>query len=206
MARAIILRKAVKVEVGDLIDIDSCLDETHTMTNTVTDNPVEEGFNVTDHSRPDPDVVTLRCFVSNTPFSTDQVKTAQRSGDVDFETTAPETIEGRGKNAFDKLKKMRDDGAIISVVTTLRNYTVSSTEGMMIQNLTIPRTRQNYDGLEFSVTLKQIRIVRNRSTTDVRAKDKRARQKKKDGNKPTEPPQKKVTKLKRLYKAGGGTR
>lgn len=197
--RAVILvRKKTKI---DTIDIDSCLDESHELTNTVTDHPVEEGFNATDHSRPNPDRVTLRCFVSNTPLSAEQVKSSVRSGNVTFETTAPRVVEGRGNQAYTQLKKLRDEGTLIEVVTTLRTYGVSKSEGMMIESISIPRTRFNYDGLEFSITLKQVRIVRNKQTRDVKQKDKRTRPKKKEGSKPTEQPKQKVTAAKRIARS-----
>lgn len=183
-SRAVVLaRKQIKIES---IEIDSCLDESHQLTNTVTDHPVEQGFNISDHVRPNPDQVTLRCFVSNTPLSVDQTKSAVRQGAVNFDTTAPQVIEGRGNQAFLQLKKLRDEGTLIEVVTTLKTYGVSKTEGLVIESLTIPRTRQNYDGLEFTIQLKQIRIVKNRQTRDTRPKDKRAEKKKKKGKKTTE--------------------
>lgn len=208
MARAVVLKRMVtKI---DVIEIDSCLDETHTMDNTVTDHPVEEGFNISDHSRPNPDKVTLRCFVSNTPLSADQRTRAVRQGDIDFETSAAQGVEigavdGRGNDAYRKLAKLRQEGTLVEVVTSLKTYGTTATEGMTIESISIPRTRQNYDGLEFSISLKQIRIVRNRSTTQQ--VDKRTRKKKKEGAKTAEkPPEKKVTALKQLYRAGGGTR
>jgi hypothetical protein len=171
----------------DTVQVDACSDESHQLNNTITDHPVEEGFNVTDHSRPDPDVVTLRCFVSNTPLSAQQATRAVQEGSVRFDTTSTAGVTignqtGRGQEAFARLKKLRDGGTLIKVITTLRTYESSATEGMAIQSLSISRTAKNYDGLEFSVTLKQVRIVRNKKTSDKRNKDKRTGKKKKQGN------------------------
>lgn len=209
-------RAVVITKIGDLVEIDACLEESHSLANTVTDHPVEEGSNISDHSRPNPDVVTLRCFVSNTPLSSTQVRRSVRSGDVSFETSAaaeaapsPSDITGRGQNAYLKLKKMRDDGQLVDVVTSLRTYSTSDTEGMMIESLTIPRTRDNFDGLEFSMTLKQVRIVRNRQTTQQKQKDKQTRKKQTTGQKIPEnvdygPPQRKKTALRTgVVKLGG---
>lgn len=199
-----------------VIEVDSCLDETHTLTSTITDHPVEQGFNVTDHSRPEPDKVQLRCFVSNTPLSAEQVSRSVRQGNVDFETSARESVRlsvtgiaGRGAETFTQLEKMRVEGALLKVVTTLKTYAKNDTEGMMIESITVPRTRQNYDGLEFTVMLKQVRIVKNRSTTQKNT-DKRTRKKKKEGQKiggeENGPAERKVTSLKQKYRAGGGSR
>jgi hypothetical protein len=186
MARAVAMvqRKCVV----ETIEIDACLDESHSLTNTLTDHPVEEGYNITDHSRPDPDVVTLRCFISNTPLNQEQQTRTIREGSATFETTAANgvrigAVDGRGPQAFTKLKKLRDEGTLTKVLTTLKTYESNATQGMAIQSLQVSRTVQNYDGLEFVVTLKQVRIVRNSSARDVRPNDKRTEKKKKGGSK-----------------------
>jgi Dit-like phage tail protein len=181
--RAIVLPRLCKI---DAITIDVCRDETHTLTNQVTDHPVEEGFNISDHSRPEPDTVTLSCFVSNTPLSLQQQTRAVQEGSVSFNTTSQQAVaigavNGRADDTFKKLKKLRDEGTLIAVVTTLRTYGLTSTQGMAIQSLSISRTSKNYDGLEFVVTLRQIRIVKNKQTTDRQSKDRRVPKKKNKG-------------------------
>lgn len=173
-------------KIADTIEIDSCKEETHTLSNTVTDHPVEEGYNITDHVRPDPDMVTLTCFISNTPLSLEQVSRSVREGSVEFQTSSSEDVaigdaKGRGNTAYEKLKKLRREGTLISVVTSLCTYGVSSTEGMAIQSISIPRTSKNYDGLEFSITLKQVRIVKNRQTRDSQPREKNTTKKQKKG-------------------------
>jgi hypothetical protein len=172
----------------DVVEVDACIDETHQFSNTLTDHPVEEGFNITDHSRPDPDVVTLRCFVSNTPLNPEQQTRTIRSGSAQFQTTARAGVrlhaaDGRGQSEFAKLLKMRNEGQLVKVATTLKTYESNDRGGMAIQSLNVSRTSKNYDGLEFSVTLKQVRIVKNKSTSDIKSKDTRTGQKKKEGSK-----------------------
>lgn len=206
--------RAIVITAIDTIEIDACLDESHTLANTVTDHPVEDGANISDHSRPNPDVVSLHCYVSNTPLSVTQVKRSVRSGDVSFTTSAeaearpsPSEISGRGQSAYLKLLKLRNEGTLIQVVTSLRTYGLSSTEGMMIQDITIPRSRENFDGLEFTVNLKQVRIVKNRQTTDQKQKDPQTRKKNKKGQKLTEdvqygPQEQKKTALQKILNVG----
>ncbi len=183
-------RAVIFVAAVDVIEIDSVLDESHTLTSTVTDHPVENGFNISDHSRPDPDTVSLRCFVSNTPLSAEQQSRAVREGDYQFQTSSLQDVPigavgSRGDSAYQKLKQLRATGALVKVVTSLTTYKTSDTEGMTITSISIPRTLQNYDGLEFTLALKQIRIVKNRSTTDQKQKVKKARPRVKVGAKPT---------------------
>lgn len=177
----------------DIIEVDACLDESHSLTNTVTDHPVETGSNVSDHSRPNPDEVTLRCFVSNTPITLEQkTRTIKTKSGIKFETTSRSGAKlhadrGRAYEAFTKLKKMRDDGTLVKVATTLKTYEANANGGMAITSLNVSRTSKNYDGLEFTITLKQVRIVKNKQTSDKRRADRRTGQKKKEGSKTTKP-------------------
>jgi hypothetical protein len=173
------------------VAIDACKEESHDLPNVVTDHPVEEGFNITDHVRPEPDKVRLSCFISNTPLSTQQQGRAVQEGSVKFTTNSPppSEVQNRAADAFAQLKKIRDEGTLVKVVTTLKTYGAdSSTEGMVIEALSISRTAKNYNGLEFMVQLKQIRVVRNRATSDVRSKDTRTGNKKKKGHQVTKAP------------------
>lgn len=191
MGAALVMNKRRLCQI-DSITIDACTDETHNLTSTVTDHPVEEGPNISDHSRPDPDQVTLACFISNTPLSIDQQNLAnQDAGGQPAQTTSGGAtqiteVPNRAHQVFLKLKKLRDEGTLIEVVTTLKTYGLLATEGMMITSISIPRNSKNYDGLEFSVTLKQVRIVRNRQTS-VQSSDRRVPPKQHKGAKTPEP-------------------
>jgi hypothetical protein len=186
--RGLLIRKVPKIQIGDLADIDCVLEESHSFTNMVTDHPVENGAHISDHSRPEPDKLTMRCFISNTPLSEEQAKDAKRSlskrdvtvDGVTFQTTAIDYIDGRAQNALAKLEKMRQEGALITVATALKTYGVKDNEGMMIESISIPVTKESFDGLEFTLSLKMVKLVTNR-TTKVR-RDKRTGKKKNLGD------------------------
>ena len=194
MSNEAVIIPSITGDAVGAIEIDAVLEETHTLANTVTDHPVEQGYNITDHSRPEPDTVTMRCFISNTPLSTTQQTRSIDAGDTkntQFTSNTQQDVKigdtnGRGNNAYEKLKKLRVTGALVQIVTSLTVYKVTSTEGMIITSISIPRTAENFDGLEFSISFKQIRIVRNRSTTDVKQKEKQTRKPTKEGSKPTQ--------------------
>lgn len=186
MARAVVMSKSPRLCAIDQVTIDVCYEETHQIKNTVTDHPVEEGVNISDHVRPEPDSVTLHCFISNTPLSQDQTTRAVREGDVQFQTTSQSDValgdvNGRGPDSFRKLLKIRDDGTLIKIVTTLKTYGNGSDRGVVLESLQVSRTSKNYDGLEFTATLKEVRVVKNRRATDVQQKDVRTKQKKHSG-------------------------
>lgn len=164
--------RALFITKIDTVEVDSCMEETHELTNTVTDHPVETGFNISDHNRPNPDLLTLHCFVSNTPLSLAQMQSAARAG-LDVDDTKVSSTPSRADNAFQRLKAMRDSGQLITVATTLKTYTASSTEGLTISSLSVSRTKDNFGGLEFTIQLKLIRIVTNQSTQSVASTQKK---------------------------------
>jgi len=146
------------------IKIDVVSQETHSLSDTITDHPVEEGSDVSDHDRPDPDQVTLECLITNTPL----------------DGTAPDP--NRGNNAWQSLKNLRGTNTLLSVFTTLGRY-----DNMKITTLSATRTSQNFAGLEFSVTFKKIRIVQNKLTSQRVSKQKNVT-KKVDTGSQTPPP------------------
>jgi hypothetical protein len=50
------------------LTLDATTSETHEISAVVTDHPVEKGVNISDHVRPEPDVIKLEGVVSNTPI------------------------------------------------------------------------------------------------------------------------------------------
>lgn len=66
------VRRAQIIWKGDTgqtynLTLDASVHEVHTASSTITDHPVERGANVADHIRPDPDVLTMEAWISNTP-------------------------------------------------------------------------------------------------------------------------------------------
>lgn len=143
----------------DTLKIDVTRVETHTFANEVTDHPVEEGANVSDHSRPRPYTVTMECLISDTPL-------ADRS---DGDST-PRIA------AFQKLRDLHETGAIVTIVTSLATY-----KDMAIESISIPRDAKGREALQFSVSFKHVRTVRNKLTRAKKTQDKRAAEKQKQG-------------------------
>src|SRR5215471_12959330 len=73
MALPEIQRAVMRVPNGaggfDAVEFDCVESENHELSNTITDHPVEVGFNPSDHSRPEPRRPTLEVVQSNTPLS-----------------------------------------------------------------------------------------------------------------------------------------
>lgn len=159
--------------------------EQHQLMNTITDHPVERGFNVSDHCRPEPDRVTMECRISNTPISNSSATESVRAGQFVVQTGTASAdaagsigaTDGFAMGEWAKLRQMRDQGAIVRVSTTVGDY-----DSMAIESISLPRTAKNYDAIAFSIAFKKIRVVQNKLTRDVKSGP-REQKKKSAGNK-----------------------
>lgn len=77
----------------------------HTSTNQVTDHPVETGANVSDHVRPEPNVLTIDGVISNTPIYLP-------SDHIGNSTLITETVTASW-NGYDNRRKIRGREATI---------------------------------------------------------------------------------------------
>jgi len=169
----------------DAIVIDVVSSEVHTYANTVTDHPVEQGSNITDHSRPEPDGVVMECIITNTPLSRKQATHGVQSGAFQFSSTSTGAVKlgdasGLAQNAYQQLLKLRNEGTLVDVVTNLTMY-----KSMAITNLSVPRDKTTTDMLKFSITFKKVRVVQNKLTRVANSKDSRTGGKVKTGAKTT---------------------
>lgn len=174
--------------VGPPIDIDVVVRETHTYSNTVTDHPAERGVNFSDHVRPEPDTVQLECLITNTPVDVEQQVRALISspGSEDVTDAAStvqsqipvRTVTGRAAAAYRSLNDLRAAAQLVQIFTTLGTYAQ-----MVVTSLSLPRDSKNFDALEFTIGFKFVRIVDNKFTKVVKAKDPKVGAKKKEGEK-----------------------
>ncbi len=124
---------------GLTVEFDASKDEEHNGENEVTDFPVEEGANITDHSRPKPRTLSIHAYVTGTPVSLLNI------------STPPGFKATRGKDAWEQMDRWRRDGAKLKATTTLFTY-----KDVVITKLSVPRNAQNADGIEFTVNLKEV--------------------------------------------------
>ena len=123
-------------------------------------------------------------LISNTPINDQQATQAIQSGGFTFQTTeafaagAIGATDGYAQGEWAKLKKLREDGTIVTVATTLGTYT-----SMAIMSITAPRNSKLYDAIQFSITFKLVVVVQNKLTRGVQSTDTRVGKKKSAGNK-----------------------
>ena len=165
----------------DTLVVDACVKEDHALENATTDHPVEEGYNVTDHSRPQPRRLSLECVVSNSPIG----RSTLSSNDA---LATWRIFEGLWKNP-----------QRVSVSTSRGLY-----ESMLVEKVTNAVDAKSANALVFTVTLKEIRVVKSRYSRIVVAKDTRAQPKQKAGQQSTQaPPEKEVESVANKLKNSG---
>jgi len=142
-----------------VVEIDTIVNEQHVMSNQVTDHPVEIGANVSDHSRPEPDMLQLECIITNHPFSPDQRERSIRQGSTTITSNQPDEVPDRAAVSYAQLKDLRDTGALLTVQTSLRQY-----DSMVLQSLTIPRDARTANAIRFTASFKTVRVVQNKFT------------------------------------------
>lgn len=177
----------------DSLTLDCSITEQHSGEVEVTDHPVEEGFNISDHARPKPDMLTITGMVSNTPIGqagarrTIVAKDSGTNAGADgfqFVTAVQEDhvkgVPGRAEDAIAVLRSIKSQGKIITVTTQIKVYT-----NMIMTNLQIPRDGKTGDSALFTATFKNITIVKNKTTRKVQAKEPKAQPKAKAGKQTT---------------------
>lgn len=129
-----------------VLTLDASLEETHTSASEVTEHPVEEGTNISDHIRRLPETLVINGVVTNHPLF------------LLPSFTAPSPIQGdnlslsdRVKAAYDKLKEIHDAGTLVKVVTSLRDYS-----NMAITGFSVLRNAPNGDVLNATISMREI--------------------------------------------------
>jgi hypothetical protein len=143
------------------ITVDAIVTEQHSLIAEVPEHSVEEGSNISDHVRLKPRDLTLEVVISHTRLSD--------KGVVDT---------SRAPAAWSSLKQIQATAQLISIITEIEQY-----DNMVIQSVTAPRNAENSEGLQFTLQLKQIRIVSNK-TVAVPTQKKAAKKKIDKGEQP----------------------
>lgn len=133
------------------VELDATIQENHATRNKITDHEVEEGSNISDHVRPQPDQVTMVGRVSNHPLerSVDVSDTAVGGG-----TRLVSPDAERAETAYGDLLFLSANAIPVTVVTSLNVY-----EDMVIEDLQVPRDSKLSNVLHFTCQLRAIRKV-----------------------------------------------
>lgn len=148
-------------------ELDVAVSEEHSFESDVTQHPVEDGADVTDHIRERPIAVRLEGIVSDTPLG----DLARRRG----------TDALPSDDAFARLLAIRGARRSVTIETALKTYT-----NMALQSLTVPRDARTGAALRFTALFCQLELVQNQRTA-VRVAVPRGKAKVNRGNKASEP-------------------
>jgi len=170
-----LLFKKQRASIGT-VQLDASVSETHEARVEVTEHPVEQGVNISDHARPLPRSLRIEGLVSNYPLPDPSAPlNARIYGSTQFNSRSD--ISGnRAEEAYSELIRLKDSAELITVVTAIQTY-----ENMLITDLNIPRDGTSGDSLRFSLNLKQVSVVNSR-TVDQPVSEDKPKKKKSIGN------------------------
>lgn len=143
-----------KVRIG-LVEFDASLSETHSMNAAVTDHPVEEGSEISDHIRRQPDSVQITGIVSDTPII--WLASIAAPSPLMNDLTP---VRDRAELAYAELQRLMNQGETVEVVTSLRIY-----ENMAITSLSITRDSINGNVLNATIGLREIIVAKSETVS-----------------------------------------
>lgn len=116
------------------VELDASMDETHTSSNEITRFPVEQGVNIADHVRRQPENLVITGMVTDHPLV---FGGALRSG--------------RSLEAYQNFLTMMDQADLISVVTSLRQYS-----NMVLETMVVPRNSKLGSAVQVTLTFSEL--------------------------------------------------
>jgi hypothetical protein len=134
--------------------IDAFLTETYQFQNDVTDVPVEEGVNVTDHVVGKPDVIQVSAFIGQAEF------TAYNGDTKDLDSPSGTDKKQRIMNAYKELLRLKREMEPITVTLGLDTF-----KNMIITSFNIDRDAETGADLAFDMTFNEIKIVKSQSVS-----------------------------------------
>jgi hypothetical protein len=138
--------------------IDAFLSETYQFTNEVTDVPVEEGVNITDHVVEKADVIQVSAFIGQTEFTA-------YDGDVpdNLQSLTDLDKSSRIMKAYRELKRMKSARLPVTVVLGLDTF-----KDMIITSFNIGRDVETGADLSFDMTFNELKVIRSQ-TVEINA-------------------------------------
>jgi len=160
-------RKAGKI--GEL-QLDAAIREIHSYRNDVSRFPVEEGSDITDNIRIEPDEISIVGFVTNSPIDVLQANNAEViekvDGEVEVKNLKRTEVINKVELAQDillrisgrKIEGENQDPQLVDIVTGLRVY-----RQMAMQTLRIPRDISVGQAMRFEATFIGVQKVTSES-------------------------------------------
>lgn len=132
-----------------LVRFDSSDKETHTSSVELSEHPVEEGADVTDHIRIKPDEIELNGVISNTPL----LFLASLQAESPIEGSNERT-DDRVEVAYKQLREFQRNGVLVDVITSLRTYS-----NMVITNIAVSRDARTGNIFDSTISLREMTMA-----------------------------------------------
>jgi hypothetical protein len=128
------------------MELDCSVDEVHTDEAEITEHPIEEGSTISDHIRKLPIMLEITGLITNTPI----VYLASLFAKSPVQGSLIPS-QDRVSDGYALLRQFMDDGSILTVSTSLRDY-----PNMAIQSLTVRRNKDTGQALDCTIVFREI--------------------------------------------------
>lgn len=135
------------------VTLDCTVSESHKDEVEITDHPVETGSTISDHIRKRPISLSLEGIVTNTPVVFLASLMADSPVENDF-IPSPDRVT----RAYQELRRIQEEGEIVDVVTSLREY-----KNLAIESLSVSRSAETGNALNVSISLREIVLAKSLS-------------------------------------------
>jgi len=150
-----------------ILEVDAVMSESHEITATLTDHPVERGADLSDHKRPGQRRYRLEGLVTNTPLgsipltgensSADSVTGTVRDSGAKANVLQFSDRFDRVRDVLDALTLLTETAQLVTITTDVRTY-----EDAQIVAVMAPRSAEAGDSITFTVDVTQVRIAETR--------------------------------------------
>lgn len=123
------------------ITLDAMLSAGHSGDVEITEHPLETGSNIADGARAKQPSLQLEGMLADFPLGGDELGS-----------------DGRAKDLYAALRKVKDAGGVIRITTGLDSY-----DNMLIKQLSAPEDAKMGGAVKFSMQLTQVQLVRSQS-------------------------------------------
>ena len=136
------------------ISVQTTLEEAMTDSLEITENPVEQGADITDHAYVKPSGLIMRCGWSNSNPS------AALNAVVSLFTGGSLSVNDYVSSVYAQLLALQQSRQPFTVVTSIRLY-----QKMLMQTIALTRDKTTSQALMVTVTMKNILLVSTQTTT-----------------------------------------
>lgn len=143
-------------KIGSVV-LDATIEENHRTRNKITDHPVEDGSDITDHVRTDPDSVTMVGRVSNHPL---ERSISLSDTDIGGGSRLLSPDAERAETAYGDLLFLAANKLPCTIVTSINVY-----EDMVIESIDVTRNSKLANVLHFTASMRAIRKVSSETIT-----------------------------------------